>query len=149
MKTKILNIFLLVVLYQLNCYSQDKCSFSVYVDECQLYQDFTKAPDSVELKLSGKKIAKLLLYDCRGKMNLRIYNGNKLITEGSYINATDTTIVESIGTNIITGEEKREFSKVFKPQKDGIWLYYNNKGKFERKDIYQEGKLINSSTSRH
>jgi hypothetical protein len=146
MNFKLLQIpFYIGIVFHLNGCAQIKsCQNSIYIDECGMYNDFIKAPDAVTLKISGDKVAKITLNDCMGNMHLKVYNGKILLIEGGYVNATDTSSIESIGTNVVTGEEKSEIRKVFKPRKDGSWLFYDETGKLLHEDIYKEGILVES-----
>jgi hypothetical protein len=139
-------LFAIVLLYQVKGCAQpaSSCKCSIMLDECGISHFFKTAPDNIDVKLSETKKAKIVLNDCMGDMHFKLYENNVLTIDGSYINATDTSIVSVVSSDIVTGNDITRNDKIFKPRKNGSWFYYDEKGKLLREDVYKAGVLIES-----
>lgn len=78
--------------------------------------------------------------DTMGAGTVEIYSlDSVLIAKGSYINSLGVLREYAIDYNIETGECKTTILDYYRPLKDGVWYYYNNKGLLIKKEYYSNG----------
>lgn len=127
-------LFSIGVLSTLSSYAQnEKCNIPINIGECGITYDFSRVPDTVTIKFTSTKNAKVILYDCKGSMQVKIFDEGNLIASGNYINAIDTSVVK-LTTIDNNGKDVVESIKVFIPIKDGVWSYYTKDGELLRKE---------------
>lgn len=86
---------------------------------------------------------KYYIQDCFGTLTKISFNSNGTMEEfGMYIGEDkiyfDTTKV----VNPYSGEERDTIVKVRYAHKNGLWLYFNDKGQITKEEMWQDKKLI-------
>lgn len=99
--------------------------------------------DSGKIPLDGKYKAKIYLYDCKGKMYLKLYKNNVLISEGNYANSLDTLKEYVYDIDPFTGSCYLLVSSYFEPLKQGYWKFYDKNGRYLKK-VYHKILLADS-----
>jgi antitoxin component YwqK of YwqJK toxin-antitoxin module len=78
--------------------------------------------------------------NCNGEMNFRKFRDSILLMEGNCSNSLDTLkrllIVEDSKN---PGHYKMSTQKYFQPVNDGIWKYYDDHGKYLRRELWDHG----------
>ena len=77
---------------------------------------------------------KIFLQDCGGASVIKLYNKkNQLIITGTYVNGPDTLMKYKYSKHVGPPTDKKYYSvqiiKYLSPLQQGLWTYYNEKGK--------------------
>lgn len=97
--------------------------------------------DTITKKIEDGRELKIVVFVCKGKMHLECFKNKKKIEEGDYINSFDLLkkyINKADGTNGIQPVKVYEY---YQPLRSGTWFFYDLKGKFLYKKIYNTGVL--------
>jgi antitoxin component YwqK of YwqJK toxin-antitoxin module len=138
-------IFLIInFLFVLIVFSQkipaEKCYYPIFIEEFGYLNDFELNKET-KIQLQNTFIIKV--YDCLGELDISIFSKDSVLLEnGHYCNASDT----AIGNFTMYDENMNEIEiekKFIKPQKDGIWYWYDKSGIILQKKYYKKGKELN------
>lgn len=122
--------------------SQRECAYPILLDIYGVYHTFNAAPDTITITISENAFAKIILFNCQGKLDLEGYTRDSILSvKGSYIEAIDTSHAVTIVEDLATGKTYKETSVGYKPLKDGLWQYFDSTGKLTGEELYEKGFL--------
>jgi len=137
-----------IILYSQSC--QDDKGRTIIIE----YEDLgfnifpeRKVPfEDTILKDSITTVIKLL--DCMGKANFTSYSDRQMtnvIMKGEYASSLAVLRRHEIDINAVTGEELMAYTTFYQALKDGEWVFYDEEGKFLRKEKYNRGIKVSES----
>lgn len=138
---KTLLSFIVVFCLNGNCFSQP------YLPGCAIYFEDEKVigldslPSTITLTNNDGSYRVYRIYNNYGKADFESYNKNKMLIEkGSYSESLDTLKRYSYRINpVYPYEAKILIERYFEPLKNGIWLYYDEKGNLVLTEIWVNG----------
>lgn len=140
-------VFIFLITFALISYPQSNCKISIRVKTEVIDRFINFHLGEFNKKLDNGYTIKGTLETCKGLMNIEIYNEDSiLINRGSFIESLDTlSHYVSVFTVDFVDTEEIVVTPYFQPLKNGIWYFYDEKGNFFSKKMYQSGVIMNKS----
>lgn len=140
-------VFIFLLTFVLISYPQSNCKISIRVKTEVIDRFINFHLGEFNKKLDNGYTIKGTLETCKGLMNIEIYNEDSiLINRGSFIESLDTlSHYVSVFTVDFVDTEEIVVTPYFQPLKNGIWYFYDEKGNFFSKKMYQSGVIMNKS----
>jgi hypothetical protein len=138
----------LILLIATTCIALTTSSFSHYDKAYSIFikeYNYIFTPQRLECndtltdKLDDGRKLKIFLFDCKGKMHVQCFKGNKKVEEGEYVNSLDLLKKYSYGVNGVTGKRRVFVREYYQPLRSGDWLFFNSNGNIRLKRKYIEG----------
>lgn len=136
-----LNKSILIFSLYIFCFGNAGNSQKISIEEYKIILNNVKPPchDTLtEFTRDNKKIV-IHLLDCMGQMDIKVYKGGKLIEEGCYVKSLDT-LKRYVYKNALGGGGKEiTVGQYFQPLRNGVWIFYNQKGQVLKRVTYLNG----------
>ena len=108
-----------------------------------------RCSDTLVGNIEGSKFIKIFLFDCKGKMNVECFNKDSILLEkGSYINSLDLLKSYYYASDASRSKTTVKIISYYQPLRDGIWYFYDEKGKLVLNKMYEKGIAIDSAAAK-
>jgi hypothetical protein len=134
----------ILVIFCVNAYPQKK--LPVYFDVCNDYWRTPKLNEasSIDVLYYDKSCTlQIVLRTYQGSSYVKLYRGDTLIVEGSYVNSLGILRGYSVSRTTDT-VRNAEISLIeyYSPLKNGKWKFYQPSGQIAHTDLYDRGVFI-------
>jgi antitoxin component YwqK of YwqJK toxin-antitoxin module len=143
MKNKIF-LYVLFLTFSNAIYAQQECQYKIY------YPAVVNVQRHLNLGLNDlinhrKQVVHINLLTCEGASEVKMYQNDTLILRGNLINGLRLLAGQLLIIDPETYDEHIGVVEYYEPLPEGLWQYWDTKGKKIKEEVYNKGVLISSS----
>jgi|GEM_PF-2585648 len=99
---------------------------------------------SQKILIGGDTTLELNLFICKGASEISLYFKNTKIIKGQTINGLRLLVKQENKVDLVTLEKSVGVTEYYEPIYDGLWEYWDKKGKKIRDIIYRDGIIVST-----